>query len=95
MRRCVCLQLGLDTDGLASGINVGGGERGGGEVAVAAAHGVGGGSAGGDEAGEDGCGAGDGRHFERGLCELLVVVGWWVIDRENAIVYVVCACSGR
>jgi hypothetical protein len=26
---------------------------------------------------------------------LLVVVGWWVIDRENAIVYVVCACSGR
>ena len=57
------LQLGLDTNGLASGVNVGGGERGGGEVRVAAAHGVGGGSAGGDEAGEDGCGAGDGRHF--------------------------------
>ena len=47
----MCLQLGLDTDGLASGVNVGGGERGGGEVRVAAAHGVGGGSAGGDEAG--------------------------------------------
>ena len=63
MRRW-CLQLGLDTNGLASGVNVGGGERSGGEVAVAAAHGVGGGSAGGDEAGEDGCGADDGRHFE-------------------------------
>lgn len=59
----VCLQLGLDTNGLASGVNVGGGERGGREVRVAAAHGVGGGSAGGDEAGEDGCGADDGRHF--------------------------------
>ena len=59
----VCLQLGLDTDGLASGIDVGGSERGSGEVRVAAAHGVGGGSAGGNEAGEDGCGADDGRHF--------------------------------
>ena len=64
MRRCVCLQLGLDTDGLASGVNVGGGERGGGEVAVLAAHGVGGGSAGDEEAGEDSDGLGDGRHFD-------------------------------
>ena len=58
-----CLQLGLDTNSLASSVNVGGGERGSGEVAVLAAHGVGGGSAGSDEAGEDGCGADDGRHF--------------------------------
>lgn len=56
-------KLGLDTDGLASGVNIGGGERGSGEVAVLAAHSVGGGSAGSDEAGEDGCGADDGRHF--------------------------------
>jgi hypothetical protein len=87
-----CLQLGLDTNGLAGSINVGGGERGGGEVTVAAAHGVGGGSAGGDEAGEDGCGADDGRHFE--MCVWLVV-GWLVVDCEDAIVCVVCACSGR
>jgi hypothetical protein len=62
------LQLGLDTDGLASGIDVGGGERGGGEVRVAAAHGVG------DEAGKDGCGAGNGRHF--GGCVCRWVGGW-------------------
>ena len=69
-----CLQLGLDTNGLASGVNVGGGERGSGEVAVAAAHGVGGGSAGSDKAGEDGSGADDGRHFER-----CVYVGCWLV----------------
>ena len=85
-----CLQLGLDANGLASSVNVGGGERGSGEVAVAAAHGVGGGSAGGDEAGEDGSGADDGRHFERCVCGLLVgdvnelmrlfVSGWYVLE---------------
>lgn len=57
------LQLGLDTNGLASGINVGGGEGGSGEVGVAAAHGVGGGGTCDDEAGEDGSGTCDGRHF--------------------------------
>jgi len=66
----MCLQLGLDTNGLASGINVGGSERGSGEVAVLAADGVGGGNTSGDETGEDGEGARDGRHFER--CGL-----WW------------------
>lgn len=85
-----CLQLRLDTNGLASGVNVGGGERGSGEVAVAAAHSVGGGSAGSDEAGEDSCGADDGRHFERCVCDLLVgdvnelmrlfVFGWYVLE---------------
>ena len=63
-----CLQLRLDTDGFASGVNVGGGERGSREVAVVAAHGVGGCDAGGDEAGEDGCGAGDGGHFDEWVC---------------------------
>jgi len=58
------LQLGLDTNGFASGINVGGSERGSREVGVLAAHGVRGGNTGGSEAGEDGEGAGDGRHFD-------------------------------
>lgn len=80
MMRNACdryLQLGLDTNGLASGINVGGGEGGSGEVGVVAAHGVGGGSTGDDEAGEDGSGADDGRHFWR--CGGLVwLIGcWW------------------
>ena len=66
-------ELGLDTNGLAGGINVGGSERGSGEVAVLAADGVGGGNTGGDETGEDGEGAGDGRHFER--CG----VWWWFL----------------
>lgn len=66
MMRNACeryLQLRLDTNGLASGVKVGGGEGSSGEVAVLAAHGVGGGGTGDDEAGEDGSGAGDGRHF--------------------------------
>jgi hypothetical protein len=71
VRRHVSLQLGLDTNGFASGVKVGGSERGGGEVGVLAAHGVGGGYAGGDEASEEGCGAGDGRHF----WEM-----WWMVD---------------
>ena len=59
------LQLGLgDTSGGGGGVHVRGGERGGGEVAVLAAHGVGGGSAGDEEAGEDSDGLGDGRHFD-------------------------------
>lgn len=81
----MCLQLGLDTDGLASGVNIGGGERGGGEVAVAAAHGVGGGSTGGDEDGEDGCGADDGGHF---VWWCVWVVGWLVVENEWLRVFV-------
>ena len=74
-RRWENLQLGLDTNGLASGINIGGGERSGGEVAVAVAHGVGGGSAGDEEAGEDSDGLGDGRHCDVGCCECVCGVG--------------------
>jgi hypothetical protein len=66
----VCyLQLGLgDTGGRGGGVHVRGGERGGGEVAVLAAHGVGGGGAGDEEAGEDGDGLGDGGHFDVKSC---------------------------
>lgn len=71
-----CLQLGLgDTGGGGGGVHVGGGERGGGEVAVLAADGVGSGGAGDEEAGEDGDGLGDGRHFD----VVVVVVGWGVV----------------
>jgi hypothetical protein len=72
------LQLGLgDTSGGGGGVHVRGGERGGGEVAVLAAHGVGGGGAGDEEAGEDGDGLGDGRHFDVACCGCVCRVGWW------------------
>ena len=59
------LQLGLgDTSGGGGGVHVSGSERSGGVVAVLAAHGVGGSGAGDEEAGEDGYGLGDGRHFD-------------------------------
>jgi hypothetical protein len=76
---CGYLQLGLgDTSGGGGGVHVRGGERGGGEVAVLAAHGVGGGGAGDEEAGEDGDGLGDGGHFDVVCCECLVVgLGRW------------------
>jgi hypothetical protein len=57
------LQLRLHTDSLASGIEISGCERSGAEVRVVAADSVGGRDTCDQEAGEDGCGAGDGRHF--------------------------------
>jgi hypothetical protein len=57
------LQLRLNTNGLASGIEIGGCEGSGAEVGVVAADGVGGCDACDQEAGEDGEGAGDGGHF--------------------------------
>lgn len=74
MRAMFYLQLGLDAEGLASSIDVSGSERGGGEIGVVAAHAVGGGSAGDEEAGEDGSGAGDGRH-----CECVWLGGWVLV----------------
>lgn len=71
------LQLGLgDTSGGCGGVHVRGGERGGGEIGVLAAHGVGGGSAGNEEAGEDGDGLGDGRHFDVVCCGCVGGVCW-------------------
>jgi hypothetical protein len=61
------LQLRLDTNSLASGIEISSGEGSGAEVWVAAADGVGGRDTCDQKAGEDGSGAGDGRHFCGGV----------------------------